>query len=540
MSITSIDDFAVMILREPFGGAVCPFSFTDIVSEPATDLGNDLLASDWDNSKICSPHIEKLDPPALLDPSIPFGKALSVDAVVPPSSHGKMDDFIDDIITAGCADSNWKRLAGASLLSSHLLDRPILPNEPVKRDDLVALNKLKAEGTLNEVQTVLGWRIDARRFAVALPKEKFAAWMKSLEEIISKGSCTLKELNTLLGRLNHAAMVIPMSRHFLGRSRHVLCMKYKNNQVMQLSSEILEDLALWLKSLRKAHSGISVNLLVERYPSQTHIADSYENGIGGFSLITGKAWRFELPNCLKGRVSNDALECLAEIVGTWMGVIDKEVAAGDCVFSCTDNATAVGWSRRTNFTVSDSAELQFSRKLASLILDADCCLHAQHIRGIHNWVADSLSRDFHIPDLILSNLLACCFPNQGPTTLEICPLPSVIASFIIGILDACPVKNQSPLLPTPSTIGAGLAGWDFSKSWDLGTTRAWIRSPQGKECFSHARSLVPSGMVPLADHLATVWQNARLKRPWAKWLRASGQTFGATPAMTRMGTKIPC
>ena len=109
MSITSIDDFAVMILREPFGGAVCPFSFRDIVSEPATDLGNDLLASDWDETKFYSPYVEKLDPPTLLDTSVPFGQALPADVVVPPSLHGKMDDFIDDIITAEYADSNWKR-----------------------------------------------------------------------------------------------------------------------------------------------------------------------------------------------------------------------------------------------------------------------------------------------------------------------------------------------------------------------------------------------------------------------------------------------
>ena len=128
-------------------------------------------------------------------------------------------------------------------------------------------------------------------------------------------------------------------------------------------------------------------------------------------------------------------------------------------------------------------------------------------------------RDFHMPDLILSNFLTCCFPDQGLTSLEICPLPSVITSFIIGVLDACPVKNQIPMLPTPSAIGAGLAGWNFSKAWDLDTTRSWICSPQGKECFLHTRSLVPSDMVPLADHLATVWQNARSKRPWTKWLR---------------------
>lgn len=411
MSITSIDDFAVMILREPFGGAVCPFSFTDIVSEPTTDLGNDLLNSDWNDLVLYSPHIHTLDPPVLHDSTVPYGKALPANVVVPPSINGKMDDFIDDIITAGYADSNWKRLAGTALISLHILGRPVAADEPIKCDDIVVLNKLKAEETLNEIQTVLGWSINTRKFEVLLPNDKYTAWLRSLKEIICNGKCTFEQLHSLVSRLNHAALVILMARYFLGRIRRLLLRKYKKDQIITLSAEILEDLTLWLQFLEKANTGISINLLVECYPSQIYITDSYENGIGGYSLLTGRAWRFELPSHLKGHVSNNILEYLAEIVGIWMGILDGEVKKDDCIFSCTDNTSAVGWSRRTNFAVSDSVELKFSRKLASLILDTNCCLYTQHIRGIHNWIADSLSRDFHIPDLILSNLLTYCFPN---------------------------------------------------------------------------------------------------------------------------------
>ena len=41
-----LDDFAILILRQTFGRAFGPFNFADIASEPATDLGNNLLSCD--------------------------------------------------------------------------------------------------------------------------------------------------------------------------------------------------------------------------------------------------------------------------------------------------------------------------------------------------------------------------------------------------------------------------------------------------------------------------------------------------------------
>ena len=93
----------------------------------------------------------------------------------------------------------------------------------------------------------------------------------------------------LVGHLNYAAIVIPMARYFFGRIRRLINRKYRKNQVIQLSKEVLADLTLWIRFLLKAHDGISINLLVECYPDHIYITDLYENGIGGYSLLTGKA-----------------------------------------------------------------------------------------------------------------------------------------------------------------------------------------------------------------------------------------------------------
>ena len=97
------------------------------------------------------PHIKSFDLPLLLDDNIPFGSALPADVEGFPVAHGCIDDFINHLVTYGYLNLNWIRLVGAVLLSLHIFGRPLLPGEPVKRDNLVALNKLKAEGRLAEI-----------------------------------------------------------------------------------------------------------------------------------------------------------------------------------------------------------------------------------------------------------------------------------------------------------------------------------------------------------------------------------------------------
>ena len=291
MCITIIDGIALLILRQTFGGAFGPYDFTDIISEPATDLGNDLITcKDWDEKEICSPHVKSIPPPKLLDSLIPFGQARPADVVVPINEFGKLDDFIDDVMSVGCMSERWERLGGAALLSLHILGRPTLPNEPLSRDDLVASKKLKAEGQLSEAQTVLGWDVNTRSFAASLPKQKFDEWTHQIMTILKNKCVTKGDLDSLIGRLNHAAMIMPLARHFLGRLRHLASKGFRKNKRLCLSKAVIEDLTLWLKFLSMAHEGIDINLLIERQPNHLFVTDSCENGIGGFSMKSGRAF----------------------------------------------------------------------------------------------------------------------------------------------------------------------------------------------------------------------------------------------------------
>jgi hypothetical protein len=82
--------------------------------------------------------------------------------------------------------------------------------------NIVSLSKLKAEGTPDEWQVMLGWLLDTHLLIVQLSAHKFEAWLADITLFHQKQGCSQANLDTLIGQLNHTAVIMPMSCHFRG------------------------------------------------------------------------------------------------------------------------------------------------------------------------------------------------------------------------------------------------------------------------------------------------------------------------------------
>ena len=154
-SVIKVDYLTLMIFRMTFGGSNGPFDWPGIITEPVTNLGNDLLNSNW-NGKNTFASCGKIIGKNLLPTSPAFGKALPLDVVVPFSPRGKIYDFLDGIATVRYFSKSWKKLSGVSLIALHIFSRPLHSKELVPRHEMMALNKLIAEGTPSETLILLG------------------------------------------------------------------------------------------------------------------------------------------------------------------------------------------------------------------------------------------------------------------------------------------------------------------------------------------------------------------------------------------------
>jgi hypothetical protein len=114
---------------------------------------------------------------------------------------------------------NLARCEAAALLPIHATACPNHPNKPIPREEMEARNKLSAEAGLEEQKVILGWHVNFCRLIISLPHNKFIAWTESINEILSHGTSTAKELETTIGRLGHLGTIIPFVYHFLSRLR---------------------------------------------------------------------------------------------------------------------------------------------------------------------------------------------------------------------------------------------------------------------------------------------------------------------------------
>jgi len=106
--------------------------------------------------------------------------------------------------------------------------------------------------------------------------------------------------------------------------------------------------------------------------------------------------------------------------------------------------------RKSNFADRTDKQVHFStaRKLADILLTTETCLYSQWFPGEENLITDSLSRDFHISDSCLSDLLLTHFPEQAPFGLRILLIPPEIASWLTCLLLSQPQKEQWLKAPT--------------------------------------------------------------------------------------------
>lgn len=407
-SIIIFAGIAFVALRLTFGGSPNPPTWC-CFSEMITDLSNEIpLMPDWDPERVNNPIQTTAPLPTLVPSDIPIAPARQLAVTIPTSVTGRSDSFIDDLIRV-FLDTEENRLAQphAVPLAIWVSNRPNAgADEPVPRRENVSHDKYLAEGTPAEVQIVLGWLLNTRLLLVCLPSDKFIAWVSDLQQFLESKQAPLAELHSLIGRLNHAAYLIPLARHFLGRIRNRLHSRQGPGQHIRFSLEELADLKLWLKFLLYAKNGISMNLLTIRQPSQLGISDSCPYGLGGF-LWSGFAWRLRVPTWLfihGNSIANNVLEFLSMVVNIWLIILECEKLGlvGECIMALGDNTSAVGWLFRSSRLGPDSPYHKpvqlIARTLAELIIESKQCLCSQHIRGKSNTVPDLLSFDTQTRD----------------------------------------------------------------------------------------------------------------------------------------------
>ena len=518
-------------LRLTFGGAPNPNYWSEI-SETVTDLTNALLqCKEWDPDVLHSPLQSKVPKTPESKDDHPFNKALPLIVNVAPSNMGQCDCYIDDLTTTVVdIGNNAKRAAAAVLLAIFILGRPLDPEDDLKRVDLVSLSKLQAEAALEEQKVLLGWKLDTRSLEISLPMDKFIAWTNNINDILDRKSTTFKELETLIGRLGHVTVVVQHAKHFMSRLR-TLMKRASHRRKVPLPQDCKEDLEFHLQVLEKAKTGINMNMLTYRKVDIAYRSDACPAGIGGYSSH-GRAWRFSIPKNLQFRATLNMLEFVASTIGVWIDIIEKRVNNLSCILSMTDSTTSAGWLKKSNFQENESeskemtaAKLSIARCHALRLLENNIRDYSQWFPGVENEVADSLSRDFHISDANLTNLIFSSARSQTPSQFQISPLPQEIHLFLSSMLQTLPEATQQREKHKVSSLSLGKGG--MSSSSQLKWTRTYSYNNFQKESEQSSSQLLLNLLdkAPTAEDLIVSWLRRQSEPPWTTFRRPSETTI---------------
>lgn len=116
--------------------------------------------------------------------------------------------------------------------------------------------------------------------------------------------------------------------------------------------------------------------------------------------------------------------------------------------------------------------------------------YSQHLTGLTNVVADTLSRDFHLIDEQLTAMLYSTSPPLLPPQLTIINIPDNIITWIGSLARMLPRRKESPNKPTISTLTCGITGWNSNENATY-PTPTWTTSDLPKKYASSAHSCMP-------------------------------------------------
>jgi hypothetical protein len=278
-----------MALRMTFGGPPCP-SLWGYVSDTIADICNAIIHNEfWDPNTLSDPLSHKLLNPSSLPDDIPFHPARELAVSISSDDHGKADIYLDDTIgIAPDIGDSILCISYAIPLAIHTLSRPINDNDAIPRNDIISMKKFLAEGNMEESKTILGWIVNTRTLFIKLPPDKHSIWTSNISTLISSSRIKHKQLEVLVGRLDHTATIIPMLHHFLSRIRHALIRSSKHGWTC-LSITEKTDLHLMTSFLDMAKWEFSINNIVYRKPTKIYRSDASEFGLGGYNIISGSA-----------------------------------------------------------------------------------------------------------------------------------------------------------------------------------------------------------------------------------------------------------
>lgn len=259
------------------------------------------------------------------------------------------------------------------------------------------------------VLSFAGIELDSIKSEARLPTDKIEKCVHSISGFLRRKKVTLKELQSLIGLLNFACSVVTPGRAFLRRLIDLTRGAARPHHFIRLRYEAKEDLKVWLSFL-SSYNGKSF-FIDETWCNSTKLnLFTDASGSIGFGAIFGSDWCY-------GRWPTHWLHRNIAILEFYPIVLSLLLwghkMQNHSILFFTDNESLVHVINKKSCR--DKSLMFFVRKLVLVCLKNNILFKAKHIPGIHNKLADCLSR-FQVQTF---KQLAPAHMNRLPTDIPL-------------------------------------------------------------------------------------------------------------------------
>ena len=271
----------------------------------------------------------------------------------------------------------------------------------------------KTAGPANELE-FLGIILDTAKYEARLPHDKLERLQEELKGWTTKKSATLVQLQSLIGSLNFACKVVPPGRPFLQRIINLTIGLKKPFHHVRLNQEFYLDIEMWQYFL-KSWNGKAFFLNNYWESSNELLLFTDASGSLGYGGLFGPQWfqgawqPHQVLGCENVSIAWQELYAIVVACAIW----GKQWVRKRVLFKC-DNLSVVHIINGKKAKCPKIMHL--IRYLTLLTLQHNFYCRAEHVPGMHNEIADSLSR-FQVSRFRQLAPWANSLPEQIPTSI---------------------------------------------------------------------------------------------------------------------------
>ena len=236
------------------------------------------------------------------------------------------------------------------------------------------------------VITIYGIEIDSVAMESRLPVDKLERLKLLLDSTCNRKKISLRDLQSLIGLLNFACLVVSPGRAFLRRLIDLTCNVKKSHHFIKLTTEARKDIQAWQEFIED-FNGKAI-FLQDQWVS-TNMLNMYSDASGsiGYAAVLGSKW-FAYRWLDDHKLYHITVKELFPIVLAlefWGHKLKNHR-----ILFFSDNMAVVEIINKQSSK--DKTSMRLVRRLVIAALTHNIFFKANHIRGDHNCIADHLSR----------------------------------------------------------------------------------------------------------------------------------------------------